>query len=124
MEKFPEMNATPERAGRLASLLMLSYEPMFAWNLDGAIEFWNAGAERLYGFASTEAASLAAVCAENAFLPDAFSIVSTTVFSKPCPGTATVGEPAEDDAVRLYLPSSVDAFSVRANAALTSTGTT
>jgi PAS domain S-box-containing protein len=53
--QFPEMKATAEHAGRLASLLMLSYEPMFAWNLDGAIEFWNAGAERLYGFASTEA---------------------------------------------------------------------
>jgi PAS domain-containing protein len=55
MEKLPEMNATPERTGHFASLLMLSYEPMFAWSLDGAIEFWNAGAERLYGFASTEA---------------------------------------------------------------------
>jgi PAS domain S-box-containing protein len=40
---------------RLADLLKLSYEPMFAWKLDGAIEFWNAGAERLYGFASNEA---------------------------------------------------------------------
>jgi PAS domain S-box-containing protein len=34
---------------------MLSYEPIFAWNLDGAIQLWNAGAERLYGFASNEA---------------------------------------------------------------------
>jgi len=40
---------------RLADLLKLSYEPMFAWKLDGAIEFWNAGAERLYGFAPNEA---------------------------------------------------------------------
>jgi PAS domain S-box-containing protein len=40
---------------RLADLLMLSHEPMFAWKLDGAIEFWNAGAERLYGFAPNEA---------------------------------------------------------------------
>jgi PAS domain S-box-containing protein len=40
---------------RLADLLMLSYEPMFAWKLHGAIEFWNTGAERLYGFASNEA---------------------------------------------------------------------
>jgi PAS domain S-box-containing protein len=45
----------PERAERLASLLTLSYEPMFAWRLDGPIEFWNAGAERLYGFSSNEA---------------------------------------------------------------------
>ena len=41
-----------ERSG---DLLMLSHEPMFVWKLDGAIEFWNAGAERLYGFAPNEA---------------------------------------------------------------------
>jgi PAS domain S-box-containing protein len=45
----------PEHAGRLANLLTLSYEPMLAWRLDGPIEFWNAGAERLYGFAQDEA---------------------------------------------------------------------
>ena len=44
-----------ERADRLASLVTLSYEPMFAWHLDGSIEFWNAGAVRLYGFALDEA---------------------------------------------------------------------
>jgi PAS domain-containing protein len=38
--------AASERAERLASLLTLSYEPMFAWRLEGPIEFWNAGAER------------------------------------------------------------------------------
>jgi PAS domain S-box-containing protein len=36
-------------------LLALSYEAMLAWRLDGPIEFWNEGAERLYGFASSEA---------------------------------------------------------------------
>ena len=51
----PGIQADSERAERLASLLMLSYEPMFAWQLDGAIEFWNAGAERLYGFSADEA---------------------------------------------------------------------
>ncbi len=40
---------------RLADLLELSYEPMLVWRLDGPIEFWNAGAQRLYGFASDEA---------------------------------------------------------------------
>jgi PAS domain S-box-containing protein len=40
---------------RLANLLTLSYEPMLAWRLDGPIEFWNAGAERLYGFVQNEA---------------------------------------------------------------------
>src|SRR5262245_11099032 len=28
---------------------------MFAWRLDGPVEFWNAGAERLYGFSPNEA---------------------------------------------------------------------
>jgi PAS domain S-box-containing protein len=35
--------------------MTLSYEPMLAWRLDGPIEFWNAGAERLYGFEQSEA---------------------------------------------------------------------
>ena len=39
----------------LAKLLTLSYEPMLAWRLDGLIAFWNAGAERLYGFSPSEA---------------------------------------------------------------------
>jgi PAS domain S-box-containing protein len=51
----PELGSAAESAERLANLLTLSYEPMFAWRLDGQIEFWNAGAERLYGFASNEA---------------------------------------------------------------------
>jgi PAS domain S-box-containing protein len=53
--EFAETEATPERAERLANLLTLSYEPMLVWRLDGAIEFWNAGAERLYGFSPQEA---------------------------------------------------------------------
>jgi PAS domain S-box-containing protein len=44
-----------EHAERLADLLTLSYEPMLTWRLSGAIEFWNAGAERLYGFSIDEA---------------------------------------------------------------------
>jgi PAS domain S-box-containing protein len=49
-------NETPsERAERVAHLLTLSYEPMLAWQLDGPIEFWNVGAERLYGFTQNEA---------------------------------------------------------------------
>jgi PAS domain-containing protein len=42
-------------AERLASLLTLSDQPMLAWRLDGYVEFWNSGAERLYGFAPDEA---------------------------------------------------------------------
>jgi len=49
------IEATSERAERLANLLTLSHEPMFAWRLGGPIEFWNAGAQRLYGFAPDEA---------------------------------------------------------------------
>jgi len=51
----PRIDMAAKRAERLASLVMLSYEPMLAWRLDGPIEFWNAGAERLYGFSSDEA---------------------------------------------------------------------
>jgi PAS domain S-box-containing protein len=49
-----ELSAS-ERAERLASLLTLSFEPMLVWQLNGPIEFWNTGAERLYGFAPEEA---------------------------------------------------------------------
>jgi PAS domain S-box-containing protein len=48
-----ELVTTPPE--RLADLLMLSHEPMFAWKVHGVIEFWNTGAERLYGFAPNEA---------------------------------------------------------------------
>ena len=51
----PSIEAASERAERLANLLTLSYEPMLAWRLDGPIEFWNAGAERLYGYTPEEA---------------------------------------------------------------------
>jgi PAS domain S-box-containing protein len=49
------IKATSELAERSVNLLTLSYEAMLAWRLDGPIELWNAGAERLYGFASEEA---------------------------------------------------------------------
>jgi PAS domain S-box-containing protein len=45
----------PGGAEPLVDLLALSYEPMLTWRLHGAIEFWNAGAERLYGFAADDA---------------------------------------------------------------------
>ena len=51
----PGIAVGTERAERLANLLTLSYEPMLAWRLDGPIEFWNSGAEQLYGFSSDEA---------------------------------------------------------------------
>ena len=55
-ERESPTDEVPEGPERLATLLTLSYEPMLAWRLDGPIEFWNAGAERLYGFAPDEAA--------------------------------------------------------------------
>jgi PAS domain S-box-containing protein len=60
--RIPGIHPLLEDGGRLehndaarASLLTLSYKAMFAWGLDGPIEFWNSGAERLYGFSSDEA---------------------------------------------------------------------
>src|SRR5262249_37862705 len=50
-----KIKATPELSERLANLLMLSHEAMLVWTLDGTIEFWNSGAETLYGFAPSEA---------------------------------------------------------------------
>jgi PAS domain S-box-containing protein len=50
-----DTDAASERTERLANLITLSYEPMLAWRLNGPIEFWNAGAQRLYGFAEDEA---------------------------------------------------------------------
>ena len=49
------LKATSQNAERSSDLLALSYEPVLAWRLDGLIEFWNTGAERLYGFALNEA---------------------------------------------------------------------
>jgi PAS domain S-box-containing protein len=37
-----------------AELLRLSYDAMIVWKLDGAIEGWNVGAERLYGYSERE----------------------------------------------------------------------
>ncbi len=53
--KSAEAETASRRPERFADLLTLSYEPMFAWRLDGSVEFWNAGAERIYGFAAGEA---------------------------------------------------------------------
>ena len=38
-----------------AKLLDLSLEPILVWELGGAISYWNAGAESLYGYSATEA---------------------------------------------------------------------
>jgi PAS domain S-box-containing protein len=45
-----ERKETEEALRLRAELLDLSYEPIFAWELDGDIVYWNRGAEELYGF--------------------------------------------------------------------------
>jgi PAS domain S-box-containing protein len=68
--EFLGIGLPSERAERLASLLTLSYEPMLVWRLDGPIDFWNTGAERLYGFAPEEAVG----CESHALLRTKFPI--------------------------------------------------
>ncbi|MCA9861643.1 MAG: PAS domain S-box protein [Thermomicrobiales bacterium] len=40
---------------RQVELLNLAYDAIFTWTWDGEITFWNAGAERLYGYPATHA---------------------------------------------------------------------
>jgi PAS domain S-box-containing protein len=54
-EQSVRANAPSVRIKRATNLLALSYEPILVWRLDGGIEDWNAGAERLYGFRPDEA---------------------------------------------------------------------
>src|SRR6201981_804928 len=54
-EQAVRSNATSARPEPMTDLLALSYEPILTWRLDGGIESWNAGAERLYGFSPEEA---------------------------------------------------------------------
>lgn len=44
-----------DMAARQASLLDLAYEPVFSWDLDGVITYWNQAARELYGFTVEEA---------------------------------------------------------------------
>jgi len=54
-EQSVRSKARSARVARAVDLLSLSYEPILVWQLDGGIEDWNAGAERLYGFRAEEA---------------------------------------------------------------------
>src|SRR6201987_4226095 len=54
-EQSVRSNATSARPEPMTDFLALSYEPILTWRLDGGIESWNAGAERLYGFSPEEA---------------------------------------------------------------------
>jgi PAS domain S-box-containing protein len=77
-----------EHAEHLASLLTLSYEPMLAWRLDGAIEFWNAGAEQLYGFTQDEAVGRTS----HALLQTEFPIKFSDFRSQLWDGRSWLGE--------------------------------
>jgi PAS domain S-box-containing protein len=81
-------NAASLGAERLANLLTLSYEPMIAWRLDGPIEFWNAGAQRLYGFAQNEAVGRSS----HALLQTKFPIDFAELRSQLLNGKSWLGE--------------------------------
>jgi PAS domain S-box-containing protein len=50
-----ERRRTEDMLRQQAQLLDLSSEAIFVWQLHGAIEYWNKGAEKLYGYSSAEA---------------------------------------------------------------------
>jgi PAS domain S-box-containing protein len=54
-EDITERKETEEALRLRAELLDLSYEPIFTWELEGDIVYWNRGAEDLYGFSKQEA---------------------------------------------------------------------
>ena len=82
--EFAETEAASERAGRLANLLTLSYEAMFAWRWDGPIEFWNAGAERLYGFSPSEAVGRSSHTLLQTKFPVEFSELRSQLLNERC----------------------------------------
>jgi PAS domain S-box-containing protein len=50
-----ELREKEEGLWRQASLIDLSYEPIFTWHLDDSIIEWNKGCEQLYGYVRAEA---------------------------------------------------------------------
>lgn len=50
-----ERKQAEEKALNQARLLEMSYDAILVWELDGPINFWNRGAEDMYGFAAQEA---------------------------------------------------------------------
>ncbi len=49
-----EHKLAEEATRRQAELLKISFDAIIVWRLDGGIESWNVGAERLYGFSESE----------------------------------------------------------------------
>jgi two-component system sensor kinase FixL len=54
-EDISEQRRAEEALQRQANLLMQSFDAIIVWRLDGAIEWWNTGAEKLYGYSAAEA---------------------------------------------------------------------
>jgi PAS domain S-box-containing protein len=50
-----KLQASAKALRRQAELLDKAYEPIFTWKLGGNIDYWNRGAEELYGFQALEA---------------------------------------------------------------------
>lgn len=80
----PEGSANFQAVGpeRLANLITLSHEPMFAWRLDGPVDFWNTGATRLYGFASDEAVGRSSHALLQTKFPVEFSALRSQLSSQ------------------------------------------
>ena len=54
-QDITERKRTEHVLRRQAELLRLAFDAIILWRLDGGIENWNVGAERLYGFSESEA---------------------------------------------------------------------
>jgi PAS domain S-box-containing protein len=50
-----KLRASAKTLRRQADLLEKAHEPIFTWKHGGAIDYWNGGAEELYGFKAAEA---------------------------------------------------------------------
>ena len=54
-EDVTELKKAEMAVHQQAQLLNLSHDAIFTWDINGAIEYWNKGAEKLYGFTREEA---------------------------------------------------------------------
>ena len=82
-ERIKEQNAQLLQHNELlsvqATLLNLSNEAIFAWDLNGAITYWNIGAEKMYGYSSKEAVG----CVSHALLKTVHPLEIGNIISSP-----------------------------------------